>query len=406
MTRIIDMHQLTVSHIDQIVHPSRLQYYDRRHRRIDKDRKVLLADYLHWGDGVIDAFGNVSNDLPSSLEFKLKSLLGIPLYVGMTSKPLRRLEELEGAPPPPPPFMSVLDYEKKYGPVKYGQYPDKRKSRVYSESTRKTLSGPTLEDIAADPSLQGIQPVNIDPVSMAVEGIVDMLDAGKSFTNNPTLGGVASIAVSAIPGRYAEKIVDELPLKKLDNAMAKSLRTMKRFKVPCFKPGPDIKKSFKGRERELESHFARQLKHQEAGLNDLTVGEYIENRNRYEKMRRAKTGMAQESFRIDFSEDLKTSLYKSYKLNMTNREAKRSASKRTLEIMDNLASLHDPDMIAGGKDKVNRMGNKRVNASIGAQWRHKSRLTQMDEQAQRALETLGPEAKMNVSLKRCPLSGK
>ncbi|MBN3575913.1 polymorphic toxin type 15 domain-containing protein, partial [Vibrio neptunius] len=161
-----------------------------------------------------------------------------------------------------------------------------------------------------------------------------------------------------------------------------------------------------GRERELESHFARQLKHQEAGLNDLTVGEYIENRNRYEKMRRAKTGMAQESFRIDFSEDLKTSLYKSYKLNMTNREAKRSASKRTLEIMDNLASLHDPDMIAGGKDKVNRMGNKRVNASIGAQWRHKSRLTQMDEQAQRALETLGPEAKMNVSLKRCPLSGK
>ncbi|WP_425628479.1 polymorphic toxin type 15 domain-containing protein [Vibrio neptunius] len=406
MTRIIDMHQLTVSHIDQIVHPSRLQYYDRRHRRIDKDRKVLLADYLHWGDGVIDAFGNVSSDLPSSLEFKLKSLLGIPLYVGMTSKPLRRLEELEGSPPPPPPFMSVLDYEKKYGPVKYGQYPDKRKSRVYSESTRKALSGPTLEDIAADPSLQGIQPVNIDPVSMAVEGIVDMLDAGKSFTNNPTLGGVASIAVSAIPGRYAEKIVDELPLKKLDNAMAKSLRTMKRFKVPCFKPGPDIKKSFKGRERELESHFARQLKHQEAGLNDLTVGEYIENRNRYEKMRRAKTGMAQDESRNQFSEKLNMSLLANYKLKLTPREAKKAAKKRTYEIMDNLAALHDPDMIAGGKDKVNRMGNKQVNASIGAQWRHKSRLTQMDEQAQRALERLGPEAKMNVSLKRCPLSGK
>ncbi|MBN3495701.1 polymorphic toxin type 15 domain-containing protein [Vibrio neptunius] len=404
MTRIIDMHQLTVSHIDQIVHPSRLQYYDRRHRRIDKDREVLLADYLHWGDGVIDAFGNVSSDLPSSLEFKLKSLVGIPLYVGMTSKPLRRLEELEGAPPPPPPFMSVLDYEKKYGPVKYGQYPDKRKSRVYSESTRKALSGPTLEDIAADPSLQGIQPVNIDPVSMAVEGIVDMLDAGKSFTNNPTLGGVVSIAVSAVPGRYAEKIVDELPLKKLDNAMAKSLRTMKRFKVPCFKPGPDIKKSFKGRERELESHFARQLKHQEAGLNDLTVGEYIENRNRYEKMRRADTGMTQEDFRNQFSDDLKNSLKMSFE-SMSPVQAEIRAAERTKEIMNNLAALHDPDMIAGGKDKVNRMGNKKVNASIGAQWRHKSRLTQMDEQALRTLERLGPETKMNVSLERCPLSG-
>ncbi|MER2499079.1 polymorphic toxin type 15 domain-containing protein, partial [Vibrio neptunius] len=279
------------------------------------------------------------------------------------------------------------------------------KSRVYSESTRKALSGPTLEDIAADPSLQGIQPVNIDPVSMAVEGIVDMLDAGKSFTNNPTLGGVASIAVSAVPGRYAEKIVDELPLKKLDNAMAKSLRTMKRFKVPCFKPGPEIKKSFKGRERELESHFARQLKHQEAGLNDLTVGEYIENRNRYEKMRRADTGMAQESFRKTFSDELKASLNDSYLDKMTPVKADIKATTRTKEIMNNLAALHDPDMIAGGKDKVNRMGNKQVNASIGSQWRHKSRLTQMDEQAQRALERLGPETKMNVSLERCPLSG-
>ncbi|EOK5797185.1 polymorphic toxin type 15 domain-containing protein [Vibrio parahaemolyticus] len=61
---------------------------------------------------------------------------------------------------------------------------------------------------------------------------------------------------------------------------------MKRFKVPCFKPGSKLKNSFKGRERELESHFARQLKHQENGLNDLTVGEYIENRTRYKEVHR------------------------------------------------------------------------------------------------------------------------
>ncbi|MBN3575640.1 polymorphic toxin type 15 domain-containing protein, partial [Vibrio neptunius] len=159
-----------------------------------------------------------------------------------------------------------------------------------------------------------------------------------------------------------------------------------------------------GRERELESHFARQLKHQEAGLNDLTVGEYIENRNRYEKMRRADTGMTQEDFRNQFSDDLKNSLKMSYE-SMSPVQAEIRAAERTKEIMNNLAALHDPDMIAGGKDKVNRMGNKKVNASIGAQWRHKSRLTQMDEQALRTLERLGPETKMNVSLERCPLSG-
>lgn len=41
----------------------------------------------------------------------------------------------------------------------------------------------------------------------------------------------------------------------------------------------------------------------------------------------------------------------------------------------------------------------------GSQWRTKSRLSQTDEQAQRAFETLGPDTQMNVSLARCPLRG-
>ncbi len=56
--------------------------------------------------------------------------------------------------------------------------------------------------------------------------------------------------------------------------------------------------------------------------------------------------------------------------------AKKAARKRPSEIMSNLVVLHDSDMIAGGVGKVSRMGR------------------------------LGPEAKMNVSLERCPLRGK
>ena len=272
-----------------------------------------------------------------------------------------------------------------------------------------------LEEVLAHPELDAVKPVKIDPVSMEADDIDSFMKEGEEFVKNPTLAGAASMAVIAIPGKYADnivdalplkKIADELPLKKLDKAMAKYLHTMKRFKVPCFEPGPTIKGKFKGKERELESHFARQLKHQEAGINDLTVGEYIENRNRYKKMKRAGTGMAQGDFREDFSTDLEVSLNKSYRKKMTKAEAKQAAKKRTLEIMNNLAALHDPDMIAGGADKVSRMGNRRVNSSIGSLWRRKSRLIQMDEQAQRALEMLGPDAKMNVSLERCPLRGK
>ncbi|MGR5109787.1 polymorphic toxin type 15 domain-containing protein [Vibrio jasicida] len=282
---------------------------------------------------------------------------------------------------------------------------DNAPERMVYEKAAVNISGPTIEELIADPTLQGINAVNIDPISMMVEGIEDMINAGNAFIDNPSFSTATSMAITAIPGRYAEKVVDELPLKKLDNAMVKSLRTMKRFKVPCFEPGATIKSKFKGKERELESHFARQLRHQEAGLNDLTVGEYIENRNRYKEMKRAGTGMVQEDFRKQFSRQLNSSLAESFKLKMSPMEAKKAAKQRTSEIMDNLAALHDPDMIAGGADKVNRMGNKGVNSSIGSQWRTKSRLTQMDEQAQRAFENLGPNTKMNVSLERCPLRG-
>ncbi|EPA8594098.1 polymorphic toxin type 15 domain-containing protein [Vibrio parahaemolyticus] len=263
-----------------------------------------------------------------------------------------------------------------------------------------------LDKVLANPELEAIRAVNIDPASMLVDDIDSLFKEGQEFINNPTLAGAVAMAVTAIPGKFSDEIVDELPLKKLDRAMAKSLRTMKRFKVPCFKPGSKLKNSFKGRERELESHFARQLKHQENGLNDLTVGEYIENRTRYKEIKRAGTGMAQEDFRKIFSDELKESLNDSYLDRMTANEAKKEAESRSAEIMENLAALHDPDMIAGGKDNVSRMGDKGVNSSLGSQWRSQSRLAQMDAQAQKALETLGPDAKMNVSLERCPLQGK
>ena len=268
------------------------------------------------------------------------------------------------------------------------------------------VESPTIEEMLENPELGGIKSVNIDPVSMAVETVVDLIDGAKEFIANPSLGSAAMVAVAAIPGKYADKIVDELPLKKLDKAMAKTLHTMKRFKVPCFEPGKAIKGKFKGRERDLESHFARQLKNQESGLNDLTVGEYLENRNRYKKMKRSGTGLAQEDFRSRFSKKLKRSLRDSYRDKYSAVEAKLKATERTSEIMNNLAALHDPDMIAGGTDKVSRMGDKRVNSSIGSQWRNPSRLALMDEKAKLTFETLGPDAKMNVSLERCSLNGK
>ena len=58
-------------------------------------------------------------------------------------------------------------------------------------------------------------------------------------------------------------------------------------------------------------------------------------------------------------------------------------------------------MIAGGNDKIRRLGNKNVNSSLGSQWAKESRVTGMDKAAKEALTTSGADANMNVKLTRC-----
>nr|WP_230826251.1 polymorphic toxin type 15 domain-containing protein [Vibrio vulnificus] len=190
---------------------------------------------------------------------------------------------------------------------------------------------------------------------------------------------------------------------------------MKPFKVPCFKPSDTLCKKNKDNIKSFEQNYARQLKHQENGLNDLTIGEYLENRERYRNIKRKGTGSAQTDFRDKFSSEIEISLENSYLDKMGPISAKKLAKTRAKEIMANLAALHDPDMIAGGADKVSRMGRKNVNSSIGPQWDKapagsvkdaKTRVQLIDEQVEKAYKNLGADAKLNIQLERCPLNKK
>nr|WP_172566340.1 polymorphic toxin type 15 domain-containing protein [Vibrio navarrensis] len=190
---------------------------------------------------------------------------------------------------------------------------------------------------------------------------------------------------------------------------------MKPFKVPCFKPSDTLIKKNKDNIKSFEQNYARQLKHQENGLNDLTIGEYLENRERYRNMKRKGTGSAQSDFRMEFEDDLLESLEASYGKTKSRAEAKKLAKQRATDIMANLAALHDPDMVAGGADKVSRMGRKDVNGSLGPQWAKapvgsakgaKTRVQLIDEQVEKAYKKLGADAKLNIQLERCPLNRK
>ncbi|RZG04154.1 hypothetical protein EXT48_13325 [Pseudoalteromonas sp. CO348] len=197
---------------------------------------------------------------------------------------------------------------------------------------------------------------------------------------------------------------DELEPPKGNELPGAAIKRMPQYNVPCFK------KNAKGTAVEYD----RQLKGQMDGLNSMTVKQYLENRDAYKKIGRKGTGKAQKAAREKF----KKKLIDKYKLELQEsgeyfgEEAVRKAEELAKRDMKTLNALHNPDMIAGGLDEVVDLGDASVNQSIGARWNKKgfddsgkktklSRVELMDNEAEKALKALGPDAKLNMNLHRC-----
>jgi hypothetical protein len=163
----------------------------------------------------------------------------------------------------------------------------------------------------------------------------------------------------------------------------------------------------------MEREFYKQLKAQEDGINKMTVGEYLQNRetlqnltNQYghEKARDILTssGKAQEAARKKLQKKIQDSIEASLaKKDIFGEEAEKIAAEKAKEQMSQLAALHDPDLIAGGTDTISKVGNKNVNSSLGSQWAKDGRVDGMDSAAKKALTESGPNTKMNITLERC-----
>lgn len=67
--------------------------------------------------------------------------------------------------------------------------------------------------------------------------------------------------------------------------------------------------------------------------------------------------------------------------------------------MNDISALHEPGMIAKGKDAVKNMGNRKVNSSVGSRWR--SRVSSLDDVAKKNYPVDADRIKMNVKLKTC-----
>lgn len=140
----------------------------------------------------------------------------------------------------------------------------------------------------------------------------------------------------------------------------------------------------------------------------MTVREYLEGRKRYSEIGREGTGAAQKEARGKYSKELQAQFEKQLgEDGIFGDEAAKQAASMTAERMKTLAALHNPDMIAGGRDVVKSMGDKGVNSSIGSQWKNgadelgRSRVQALDDAAKTVPESARGTTKMNASLKRC-----
>ncbi|WIG24052.1 MULTISPECIES: polymorphic toxin type 15 domain-containing protein [Bacillus cereus group] len=130
--------------------------------------------------------------------------------------------------------------------------------------------------------------------------------------------------------------------------------------------------------------FARQLKDQEKGMNELTVDEYLKNRERYIAQGRAIEGNAAQQAAREEAYVQKVNELQREGLTLSN------AKKKAKEWLDTQAALHNPDQIAGGKAEIiGGMGDKRINSSIGSQWRY--RIDIVDEQIKGLARNMTPE---------------
>ncbi|GEL05967.1 hypothetical protein HNQ42_002194 [Rummeliibacillus stabekisii] len=201
-----------------------------------------------------------------------------------------------------------------------------------------------------------------------------------------TAGNVVTGVERGLPsGKLPAKADEYLAIKQAekDGVLAgKGTGNVKHLDdVPRIK---EVEVNFKRNDKHDSEEFARQLKDQEKGMNELTVDEYLKNREKYIEQGRAIEGnAAQQAAREEAYVQ---------KINELQREGLTlsKAKKQAKEWLDTQAALHNPDQIAGGKAEViGGLGDKRINSSIGSQWRY--RIDIVDEQIKELAKSMTPE---------------
>jgi hypothetical protein len=180
--------------VHKVVHPHALPLYCRKFGirysfELSSWMYVLIVDDLPLSDSVVNELFDIRRDVP----FSLRAILRVKIRPAEYQKSSGRYQIIE-----PEPTKSV-----------YEMLPPLSASVVEFERKKTEVPKFDLDEVLANPELDAIKPVNIDPASMLADDIESLAKEGKEFINTPTLAGAASMAVVAIPGKYADKVFEK-----------------------------------------------------------------------------------------------------------------------------------------------------------------------------------------------------
>lgn len=139
--------------------------------------------------------------------------------------------------------------------------------------------------------------------------------------------------------------------------------------------------------------FTQQLADQEAGLNSMTVDEYLRNREAYKQNGRSADSVKyQNNARAEaISARVEHNLDSGMDYDAAVAEANAWAKDK--------AALHGPDQIAGGDpSNIIGLGDSGINSSIGSQWKAKGRIGVLDQYVQDLASKLTPEEMLTTFL--------
>ena len=128
--------------------------------------------------------------------------------------------------------------------------------------------------------------------------------------------------------------------------------------------------------------YQAQLDGQAAGLNVISVTDWLKNRAAYADQGRG-SGIPQDEVR-----DL-------YRKDLAARKPKKTAQEIEDEL-ERLAALHEPDLVAGGFNLIAKLGSRYINSSIGSQWRTK--VTKLQDEVNALDKKDKPKLRINVTL--------